>query len=234
MESYVLGSASATMMVRTPSRFNTMPLQVIGAGLPRTGTNSLQIALDRLGFGPCHHMYELLENPSQWPGWLSVYDGKHANWEEVFKGYNSAVDAPASFLWRELLQTYPSAKVILTIRSPEAWRQSMLAAGAAIRANPPKPPLASFMQKSVDFFVKLSPAMLPPDEASAFAAFAEHNETVRRTVPKDQLLVFDVGEGWEPLCHFLGVPVPPEPFPRTNTGSEFAERARSRNESGST
>ena len=207
-----------------------MPLKVIGAGLPRTGTNSLQIALNQLGFGPCHHMYELLQDPTRWPCWLRVYGGEPVDWEEVYAGYNSAVDAPASFLWRELSAAYPDAKVILTMRSPEEWRRSMLAAGAAIRANPPKPALASFLQKSVEFFAKLSSAMLPPDDASAFAAFAAHNESVMRAVPEKRLLVFDVRDGWEPLCRFLGVPVPGEPFPRTNSAEEFAERARSRSE----
>src|SRR5262249_34691649 len=103
--------------LRTP-----MPLKVIGAGLPRTGTNSLQIALEQLGFGPCHHMYELLADPSQWPSWLRVYDGEHVDWEELYRGYNSAVDAPSAFLWRELAAAYPDAKVILTVRSPEDWR----------------------------------------------------------------------------------------------------------------
>jgi hypothetical protein len=210
-----------------------MPLKVIGAGLPRTGTNSLQIALDQLGFGPCHHMYALLADSSQWPGWLRVYDGERVDWEEVFKGYASAVDAPAAFLWRELSAAYPDAKVILTIRPPDAWRRSMLAAGAAIRANPPKPPLAGFMQKSVEYFARRSPAMLPPDDASAFAAFAAHNEAVRGTLPKERLLVFDVSDGWEPLCTFLGVPTPDSPFPRTNSSDEFADRARSRSEAGS-
>lgn len=175
-------------------------------------------------------MYELLQDPARWPSWLRVYGGAPVDWEEVYGGYNSAVDAPASFLWRELSTAYPDAKVILTMRSPEAWRLSMLAAGAAIRANPPKPPLASFMQRSVEFFAKLSSAMLPPDDASAFAAFAAHNESVKRAVPKERLLVFDVRDGWEPLCRFLDVPVPHEPFPRTNSAEEFAERARSRSE----
>src|SRR5262245_53022853 len=79
-----------------------MPLKIIGAGLPRTGTRSLQIALGHLGFGPCHHMYELLEDSSQWPGWMRVYNGERTDWEEVFRGYTSAVDAPAAFLWHEL------------------------------------------------------------------------------------------------------------------------------------
>ena len=150
-----------------------MPLQVLGAGLPRTGTSSLQIALDQLGFGPCHHMFELLEHSSQWPLWFRVFDGEKVAWEEVYKGYNSAVDAPTSFLWRELCAAYPNAKVILTTRAPDAWRQSMLAAGAAIQAAPPNPQLAPFMQRSVQFFARISPAMLPRDDATAFAAFAE-------------------------------------------------------------
>jgi hypothetical protein len=210
-----------------------MPLKVIGAGLPRTGTNSLQIALGQLGFGPCHHMYELLEDRSQWPLWLRVFDGKSVDWDEVFRGYNSAVDAPASFLWRELSTAYPDAKVILTTRPPHSWRRSMLAAGAAIRANPPSPQLASLMQKSVEFFAVLSPAMLPPDDASAFAAFAAHNEAVMSTLPKERLLVFDVTDGWQPLCRFLDVAVPNAPFPRANSGEEFAARAQSRSGAGS-
>ncbi len=210
-----------------------MPLKVIGAGLPRTGTNSLQIALDQLGFGPCHHMYKLLEDRSQWPLWLRVYRGESVDWEEVYRGYNSAVDAPASFLWRELAAAYPDAKVILTTRPPDSWRRSMLAAGAAIRTNPPSPQLAPFMQESVEFFAKLSPAMLPPDDASAFAAFSAHNEAVKNALPEERLLVFDVTEGWQPLCRFLGALVPNAPFPRSNSGEEFAARAHSSREAGS-
>jgi hypothetical protein len=106
----------------------------------------------------------------------------------------------------------------------------MLAAGAAIRANPPNSQLAAFMQKSVEFFAKLSPAMLPPDDASAFVAFAAHNEAVKGTLPSERLLVFDVTEGWEPLCHFLDVAVPDAPFPRTNSAEEFTARTYSRSE----
>lgn len=210
-----------------------MPLKVIGAGLPRTGTNSLQIALEQLGFGPCHHMYKLLEERSEWPLWLRVYNGDSVDWEEVYRGYNSAVDAPASFLWRELSAAYPDAKVILTIRPPHAWRRSMLAAGAAIRANPPNLQLAPFMQKSIEYFAKLSPAMLPPDDASAFAAFAAHNEDVKSALPKERLLVFDVTEGWQPLCNFLDVAVPDAPFPRMNSSEDFAARTKARIEPGS-
>lgn len=205
-----------------------MPLKVIGAGLPRTGTNSLQIALDQLGFGPCHHMRELIEDASQRPLWLRVYEGHGPDWEDVFKGYSAAVDAPAAFLWRALSAAYPSAKVILTTRSPEGWRRSMLAAGAAVQANPPEPQWGAFMQKSLEFFVKLSPAMLPPDDASAFAAFKAHNEAVKREIAPERLLVFDVREGWAPLCRFLGVSEPETPFPHKNTGEDFAELYRKR------
>ena len=139
----------------------------------------------------------------------------------------------ASFLWRELSTAFPDAKVVLTNRPADAWRGSMLAAGAAIRANPPNPQLAPFMQKSVEFFAKLSPAMLPPDDANAFMAFAAHNAAVMSTLPKQRLLVFNVTEGWQPLCRFLDVAVPDAPFPRTNSGEDFAARTQLRSETNS-
>ena len=98
-----------------------MGLSVIGAGLWRTGTMSLKVGLEQLGFGPCHHMEELFADPIQVPPWQGAVAGEPTNWDAVFAGYNSTTDYPGAFFWRELAEFYPDAKVVLTVRTAESW-----------------------------------------------------------------------------------------------------------------
>ena len=203
-----------------------MSLRVIGSGLGRTGTNSLKLALEQLGFGPCHHMLEVLQHPECVPLWLAAFDGR-PDWEAIFAGYNSAVDAPSNRFWRELAQRYPNAKLVHSVRDPDSWFESTQASifAPGSRTMNPSPPFGPLIERMVqDYGGRLH------DRAAMIDLLKRHNEEVERTVPRERLLVYDVGQGWEPLCAFLGVAVPDTPFPHANTREEFAARAAARDQ----
>jgi hypothetical protein len=188
-------------------------LDVIGAGFGRTGTLSLKSALERLGFGPCHHMVELIENAEQISRWRRLADGETPEWDAVFRGYRSTADWPSVRFWRETTDHFPQAKVILTVRDPRRWYESVA---------------QTIHQAEADLLWVGEFDGRFEDMDHAIEVFNEHNEAVRREISPDRLLVFEVAQGWEPLCAFLGVPVPDEPFPRTNDRQEFADRVRQR------
>jgi hypothetical protein len=199
-----------------------MALKVIGAGLGRTGTLSLKFALDYLGFGPCHHMAEVWVNfADQLPKWLDVVNGK-PDWDAVFDGYQSAVDYPACTYWRELADLYPDAKIILSLRDPESWFSSVNSTifSPTMLAGLAREPLKTFFEGAVigDFGDRIG------DRDFMVDYFRRHNEAVIASAPKDRLLVFEAKQGWEPLCAFLGVPVPDVPYPRVNSREEMLER----------
>ncbi|MBI1397496.1 MAG: hypothetical protein GC151_16105 [Betaproteobacteria bacterium] len=202
-----------------------MAVRIIGAGVGRTGTYSLKLAINQLGLGPCHHMEEVLHHmPVQVPLWKSAADG-HPDWEGIYQGYASAVDWPTACFFRELHATYPDARFVLTHRSAESWADSF---GATIykliagRAEAP-PEMADWLAMASAVIARTGfPDGL--DRDGLMKAFTAHNEAVRRTIPADRLLVFEVKDGWGPLCEFLGMPVPSTPFPRTNDRGEFWDR----------
>ncbi|TQN28464.1 hypothetical protein FHX37_3809 [Haloactinospora alba] len=194
-------------------------MMVLGAGFGRTGTLSLKSALERLGFGPCYHMVELLKRPEQAPLWLSAADGQ-ADWPRIFDGYQATVDWPGCAFWRELTRQYPQAKVILTVRDPERWWQSV----NSTFFNNDSGALPSREGPMGELINKLMAGVLdggPDDRERAITAFQRHNEEVQASVPAEQLLVFEVAQGWQPLCDFLGATPPDEPFPHVNDSSEF-------------
>lgn len=201
-----------------------MSLTVIGAGIGRTGTLSLKTALNRLGLGPCHHMDEVLgDQPRQVPLWQAAVDG-HPDWAAIYQGYGSAVDWPTATFFRELHSAYPKAKFILTVRSTQSWAESFsetiwkAMAGRAHAPEAKQPWLAMLVGviTKAGFVEGL-------DRAGLIAAFEAHVAAVKVAIPADQLLVFQVAEGWGPLCAFLGVPVPDGDFPRSNDRAEFWE-----------
>jgi hypothetical protein len=198
-----------------------MALQVIGAGLGRTGTLSLKLALERLGLGPCYHMAELMMNPERAPLWVDAADGK-ADWEAIFAGYSSTTDYPACLYWRELAAAYPSAKLILTKRDKDKWFDSTQATifSDAMTARILGSPVEPFFRKTVwrDFGERIH------DREFMIAYFEKHNAAVEDGVAKKRLLVYDVAQGWQPLCRFLGVPVPDAPFPKVNSREEMQAR----------
>jgi hypothetical protein len=193
-----------------------MPLRVIGAGLGRTGTLSLKLALEQLGLGPCYHMLEVRSAPERLEHWNRISAGDQVDWEEVFAGFQSTVDWPACNYWRELMARYPDAKVILSLRDPESWFRSTQATIFSDVVQTNAPPA----------IVKILTDVTGPDlhdRAKCIAAFERHNAAVRDGVPADKLLVFDAKQGWGPLCTFLGVPVPDAPFPSVNTTDDFRQ-----------
>lgn len=192
----------------------------------------MKAALERLGFGPTHHMFEIFMNPAQADRWVPALDGGPVDWDGVLHGYASCQDWPSSGFWRELADAYPEAKVVLTVRDPRRWHASfsnLMANGPASAGADELPeaarPIALAIQRlrpvlnrhGRDLFgAAWDPETGVPDEDTAAAAFERYVETVRAGLPADRLLVFDVREGWGPLCEFLGVEAPDEPFPHLN------------------
>ena len=199
-----------------------MPLKVIGAGVGRTGTYSLRQAINQLGLGPCHHMEDVLQNmPVQVPLWAAAAKG-HPDWAAIYKGYESAVDWPTACFYRELSAAYPSAKFVLTHRSPESWAQSFSETIYKLLAGRDHAPqeMQAWLEMGVSVIAKTGfPDGLDMD--SLMRAFTAHNDAVKSAIPAHRLLVYQVKDGWGPLCAFLGMPVPDVPFPRTNDRAEF-------------
>lgn len=208
-----------------------MALEVIGAGLGRTGTMTLKTALEMLGLGPCHHMYEVILHPEQAPFWERAARGEPVDWEEVFANYRSSCDWPSCAFYKELAARYPQAKVILTLRDPHAWYKSV--SNTILPAM--KGPMFGPDGKQVGPPGKFAPLLIGEKtfgndftEEHMVAVFNRHNEEVKRAIPPERLLVFEAAHGWEPLCRFLGVAVPSEPFPLTNTTDQFRKRVEDR------
>ncbi len=203
-----------------------MSLQVIGAGMPRTGTLSLKTALEQLGFGPCHYMTELFAHPEQWPLWDRIGEGEDVEWEEIFGPYRSVTDAPGVYFWRQLAARYPEAKMILTERDPERWFESMAATifsaqhREALGESPVGPLIAKLARRS---WSRRDEALSngPPSREVMIKLFEDHNAAVRAEIPPERLLIYSVSDGWEPLCDFLDVEAPATPFPRVNSADEF-------------
>lgn len=198
-----------------------MTIDVIGAGWGRTATNSLKIALERLGYGVCHHMWEVGHDMDRLVSlWNAALDGE-PDWPALFAGNRSAVDWPVAAFWRELADVYPQAKFVLTTRSAESWCASISETILQVIGDPealPEPvrPMTRMARRAVTRSIgeDWSPEAL-------MERFRAHEEDVRNSLPAGRLLVFSPSEGWEPLCAFLGVPVPDEPFPRSNHRDEF-------------
>jgi hypothetical protein len=201
-----------------------MPLKIVGTGLGRTGTMSLKRALEMLGFGPCHHMIEVFEHRDSVPLWIEAGKG-HPHWDAIFKDFSSMVDYPGCKFWRELTAYYPTAKVLHSVRDPNEWfdsTQATIFSPLSPAANAPPPLNEFFAMLFKDFGDKIH------DRDYMVAYFKRHTEEVVRTIPRDRLLVYEAGQGWAPLCQFLGVPAPAEPFPQVNTREEFIARVAAR------
>jgi hypothetical protein len=196
-----------------------MALNIVGTGLGRTGTKSLHSALNLLGVGPCHHMAEVFTHPESMPLWIEAAKGR-PDWDTIFAGYHAAVDYPAAQFWRELAAYYPQAKVLHSIRDPDQWFDSTQVTifapnGPASRTGP--------MGEFFNIFLKEFGPKLH-DRAFMTDYFRKHTREVVRAIPAERLLVYEVSQGWGPLCEFLGVPVPGVPFPSENSRAEFIAR----------
>ncbi len=198
-----------------------MTLSVFSAGFGRTGTMSLKLALEQLGFGPCHHMIEVIENgDAQVPLWNEALAGR-ADFEAIYAGYGAAVDWPTAAFWQELAAAYPDAKVILSSRSAESWYNSIsetILATVWDEASWP-PPAVEWFRMVSKVLERSFGAAKTKDEL--IANFLAHEAEVKAAIPADRLLVHSAKDGWDPLCAFLGVPVPDGDYPRTNSKEEF-------------
>lgn len=234
---------------KTTSSIPTEPakggLAVIGAGYGRTGTASMQQALTILGFGPCYHMFEVSKDMRKKQQWdqVGLTDDdciSDVDWDAIFQGYQSTVDFPAAYYYQQLYKKYPNAKVILTVRDPEKWWNSYK------ETIGPSTPFWRFVytvtglitgQRSFVWdrmvgncvYKKIAGSRAKAREKqAAIAGFNAHNNEVKATIPSDKLLVFEVKQGWEPLCTFLDCPIPKDtPFPHTNDTAHFKERIAS-------
>ena len=207
-----------------------MPLKIIGAGFGRTGTFSACTALNTLGF-PCYHMFEVIENKENkthldfWNGVANSEAGTQHDWDHVFEKYTATVDNPGCCVWRELLNKYPDAKVLLTLhpRGPEAWYQSTIDTIYFTKS--------SWQFKFLSLFTPFAKKMrnmsnkliwmrshkgTMEEKAAAIARYNEHVEEVKAAVAPENLLIFTVDQGWGPLCKFLGVEAPDSEFPNVN------------------
>jgi len=196
-----------------------MGLAVVGAGVGRTGTHSLKLALERLLGGPCHHMVEILGAPEQIPGWIDAIDGKPVDWSVLLGQYRALVDWPGAAFWPELTAANPDAVVLLSVRDPEAWYRS--ASNTIFLAFDNLPPEMKPWMDAVRRLMRDRFSDRLDDATAMMDAFERHNDAVRRAVEPSRLLEWRPGDGWETICERLGTPVPDEPFPLTNTTAEM-------------
>jgi hypothetical protein len=212
-------------------------MKIIGAGLPRTGTLTQKMALEMLGLGPCYHMVDVLADLDQATLWERALDGETL-WSEIFAGFQSTVDWPGGYFFRELADFYPEAKVVLSVRDPQAWERSVRETVWAVRHGESLTRLLSSAQAHVNprwaGFVKMIDRLLWKGDGTFAAGSAEpsqmiermllHHDEVKAHVAPERLLVWDVREGWAPLCEFLELPIPGVPLPHINDRTEFLNR----------
>lgn len=194
-----------------------MALQILGAGFGRTGTASLKLALEQLGFAPCYHMTEVIEQPAHIDLWLDVVAGK-PNWDAILQGYQACVDFPVCSYYRELAEAYPEAKVLLSVRDPDKWFDSIHATimSPKMVENISGTPFGELNRRTIwdTFGGRIH------ERAHMVECFKRHTEEVKAAIDPDRLLVYEVKQGWGPLCEFLGVAVPDAAFPHVNSTEE--------------
>jgi hypothetical protein len=204
-------------------------LSVIGAGFGRTGTTSLKQALEMLGFRPCHHMVEVERDRNQLAYWQAAIAGETVDWNAVFAGYRAATDWPACHYWRELAEFWPASKIILTVRPAEAWWKSFsntIKLGMDMRDHLPDPYARAVHEMAHSMIAGQAFRAPLHDRQAALDAYRRHNEAVCATIPPERLLVLDIADGWGPLCRFLDVREPAEPFPHNNSIDAYWQRDR--------
>ena len=197
-----------------------MSLRIVGAGLGRTGTMSLKLALERLLGAPCYHMLEVFEHPEHVPLWHAAARGEPVDWHALFAGYAAAVDWPVCSFWPEVSAAFPEASILLSTRSAESWWQSasqtIFPTSAKLTGTPWH---AMWMELAERRFTSRL-----DDRAAAIAAYERHNADVRARAPERRLVEWSAKDGWGPLCRVLGVAVPDEPFPHANSTEDFLGR----------
>jgi hypothetical protein len=204
-----------------------MSLKIIGAGFGRTGTLSLKLALEQLGLGPCYHMLEVQQTPARAGVWIDAANREPVDWDAAFEGFSATVDWPACRFWRELADHYPDAKVLLSLREANGWYKSISNTIFKIMSTAPtqggpefaRSPIAMARRIVVDdtFDGRID----APEHV--IEVFNRHNQAVRDAIDPSRLLVYQPGDGWEPLCKFFDVPVPSTDYPHANSTDDFAK-----------
>lgn len=196
-----------------------MSVRVIGAGLGRTGTNSLKLALERLLGEPCYHMFECFERPEHMPVWTAAARGELPEWDRLLSGYGAAIDFPPAAFWPELMEAYPDALILLSVRETDDWwRSASRTIFPTVLGMAPGP-----LREMIDALWASRFTLAIEDEKATKAAFEKFNDAVRARVRPERLLEWRPGDGWEPICAALALPVPSEPFPHVNTTEEFLD-----------
>jgi hypothetical protein len=198
-----------------------MDIAVVGAGVGRTGTHSLKLALEQLLDAPCHHMIEILGDPGQVPAWIDAIEGRPVDWATMLARYRAIVDWPGGSFWPELSQAYPNALMLLSVRDPESWYRS--ASNTIFLTFDSVPPEMAPWLDAVRTLLHDRFSDRFDDPSAMMDAYVRHNAAVRAGVPSARLLEWNLGDGWEPICDRLGLPVPADPFPVTNSTNEFRE-----------
>lgn len=204
-----------------------MSIEVIGAGFGRTGTLSLKLALEKLGFEKCYHMMEVGQNPDHVPVWQQATDGEDVDWDALYQGYRASVDWPACNFWEIQLRQYPDARVILTERDPDRWYDSVMNTiypGSLRARESDDPHQLAWVEMVFELIWDGTFHGRVENREHAIDVYLAHNEYVKKQAPPDRLLVFDPAQGWEPLCRFLDRPVPDEPYPRVNSTQDYQAR----------
>jgi hypothetical protein len=197
-----------------------MSLRVVGAGIGRTGTHSLKIALERLLGGRCYHMVETFAHPEHVPLWHAAMRNEPVDWPALFDGYEATVDWPGAAVWRKINAAYPDALVLLsTRRTSDEWYTSASRTIFPIQDSAPPPGMEERLAMTHTMFDRLTPDW--HDAEATKAAYERHNAEVRAEVPAERLVDWQPADGWGPLCDALGLPEPEDPFPVTNTTEEF-------------
>lgn len=204
-----------------------MTLFLIGAGFGRTGTESMKLALEQLGLGRCHHMREVIDDEELRDRWRKVVNGEPPDWDRLFDGFGCTVDWPSAYYWRELAAHYPDAKILLTVRSSDSWYKSF--SNTILKVIESGDSLTGMGPQLVGKKVFAGRA---GDRDHAISLYERNTAEVQAAFPPERLLTYTVGDGWEPLCAFLGKPVPDTPFPRTNSTEQFHQSFTSKGADG--
>ncbi len=213
-------------------------MKVIGAGLPRTATLTQKVALEMLGFEPCYHMVNVLGDLDRVPRWREALEGR-SDWDDIFGNFQATVDWPGAFFYRDLMEAYPDAKVLLSVRDGESWERSMgetiwgifygdmLLHDLSTAWSRVDPKWASYISLMKEMWEK-SGLLAGSDEGAGSGAMARamerYNQEVQSAVPAERLLAWSPRDGWGPLCDFLGVAVPDAPLPHINDAKQFGDR----------
>jgi len=197
---------------------------IIGAGFGRTGTTSIKLALEHLGFGPCHHMSDVFKDEKQLPFWRDAVNGAEVDWTDALSPFGSGLDWPTTHFWREIATAFPDAKVLLTVRPEDRWVASFQATIRKLidgRASVPKPHWRDVLEMAHEMIAVQTFDGDMSSESTLRARYRQRISEVTAEIAPERLLVYDVAAGWEPLCKFLNVPVPVATFPHTNTPDDF-------------